>query len=351
MNEHTVNPSDVSIGLDLGDRHSAICVFDRATGEIVEESRIPTKADSLRRRFQLESPVRVALEVGAQSPWISRLLVELGHEVVVANPRKLRLIYENDNKSDRVDAEYLARLAAADPKLLHPVEHGSEQVQCDRALLKARDRLLECQKKLVNAVRGMAKSLGCRLPACSTNAFPRRVRELIPEALRPAVDPLLEALEELRRQALHYEREVKRLCEERYPSTRLLQQVPGVGPITALDYVLTIDNPTRFSKSRTVGAYVGLRPARKESGRASPELHITKAGNPMLRRHLVNCAHYILGPFGPDCDLRRWGLELASRGNKTAKKTAVIAVARKLAVLLHRLWTSQQAYEPIRLGV
>lgn len=127
-----------------------------------------------------------------------------------------------------------------------------------------------------------------------------------------------------------------------------LTQVNGVGTLTALTFVLTIGEPERFQRSRTVGAYFGLRPRQRESGDHEPQLHITKAGPPLMRRLLVNCAQYILGPLGQGCDLRRFGLALAARGGKSAKKRAVVAVARKLAVLLHRLWVTGEVYEPLR---
>ncbi len=340
--------SEICIGIDLGDRHSHLCVLDHATGEIQEESRIPTTKKALRRRFRGSTPCRVAIEVGAQSPWISRLLEEAGHEVIVANSRKLRLVYENDTKNDRVDAEYLARLAAADPKLLHPIRHRNLKTQQHRAVIIARDQCVACRTRLINTIRGLTKSLGERLPSASTRYFHRKMRPLIPEDLRPAVDPMLDALEILQQKINELEKLIDVMNEQEYPETALLRQVAGVGPVTSLNFVLTIEDPSRFKNSRAVGSYVGLRPKMKSSGKGDPELRITKAGDRMLRKHLVQAAQYILGAFGPDTDLRRWGLKLAGRGGKNAKKRATIAVARKLAVLLHRLWVSGEQYEPLR---
>jgi len=127
----------------------------------------------------------------------------------------------------------------------------------------------------------------------------------------------------------------------------LLKQVKGVGTQIALTYLLTIEDPHRFAKSRDVGCFLGLRPGRRDSGESQPQMHISKEGDPYLRTMLVQGAHYILGPFGADSDLRRWGLKLAARGGKNAKKRAVVAVARKLAVLLHRLWVTGEVYEPL----
>jgi len=286
--------------------------------------------------------------VGTHSPWVSRLLTAAGHEVKIANAYKLRLIYENDSKSDRVDAEYLARLAAADPKLLHPLEHRKEEHQATRAVLIARDRLVACRTKLINSIRGTVKAFGERLPSSDTSVFYKKVADHVPEALRPAVGPLLETLAYIEQRIRAYDKEIERLGAQAYPQTRALRQVKGVGPITSLNYVVTISNPQNFKKSRDVGSYLGLRPRRRSSGRGDPELRISKAGDGMLRRHLVQSAQYMLGPHGVDCDLKRWGLKLAARGGKTAKKKAIVAVARKLAVLLHRLWITGQPYEPLR---
>jgi len=348
MEHDSTTQLDTCIGIDLGDRYCQVAVLDRATGEIQEESRIPTTQRAFRRRFENLPPARIAIEVGGQSPWVSRLLNEAGHEVLVANSRKLRLIYENDSKSDRVDAEYLARLAAADPKLLHPIQHRGLKTQQHRAILVARDQAVACRTKLINSIRGMAKAVGKRLPSSSTRAFHKNMRSEIPEGLAPAIVPMLDILEAIQQKIYELEKLIETLEKEEYPQTARLRQVAGVGPVIAMNYVLTIEDPTHFPNSRAVGSFVGLRPKQKSSGGGDPELRISKAGDKMLRRHLVQGAQYILGAFGPDTDLRRWGLKLAARGGKNAKKRATVAVARKLAVLLHRLWISGEEYEPLR---
>jgi transposase len=335
-------------GLDLGDKYSHLCILDAASGEVIEESRLRTSPAGLRRRFGEIPRMRIALEVGTHSPWICRLLEELGHEVVLANPRRLRLIYENRKKSDRVDAQYLARLARLDPELLAPIEPRGQQVQADLAVLRARDALVRARTRLVNHLRGTVKSMGCRLPRCGTSAFPKKAVESIPEELRPAVVPLMETICSLNRKIRGYDKQLEELGRTRYPQTELLRQIRGVGVITALAFVLILEDPRRFRRSRTVGAYLGLVPARKDSGEFAPQLRITKHGNVLLRRLLVGSAQYMLGPFGEDCDLRRYGIRLADRGGKSAKKRAIVAVARKLAVLLHRLWRTAEVYEPFR---
>lgn len=336
-----------TIGLDVGDRRCQMCVLDE-TGGIVEESGLRTDADVLRRRFAGMAPIRVVLEVGPHSPWISRLIAEAGHEVIVANARKLRLIYENDRKSDRADAEYLARVGRLDPALLAPIEHRGETAQADLAVIRSRSALVEARTALINHMRGAVKALGGRLPKCSTKSFHRKAEEHIPEVLHEALLPVLDSIAELSEQIEKMEAWITELAETEYPETELLRQVAGVGALTALCYILTLETPGRFQTSRAVGPYLGLVRRRRESGDSSPELGITKAGDGLLRKLLVQSAHYILGPFGPDTDLRRWGQKLEARGGPGAKKRAIVGVARKLAVLLHHLWSTAEVYEPLR---
>lgn len=247
-----------------------------------------------------------------------------------------------------MDAEYLARIGRLDPKLLWGIEHRGEEAQAQLALIRSREVLVRTRTRLVSHCRGIVKSMGGRLPQCSTPAFPRRVAEHVPPALRPALGPILEQLRQINAQIRGYDREVERLAEQEYPETARMTQVTGVGALTALAFALVIEDPGRFAKSRTVGAYLGLRPRRSDSGETEPQLRITKAGHPLMRRLLVQCAQYVMGPHGPDCDLRRFGERIAARGGKNARKRARVAVARKLAVLLHRLWVSGEAYEPLR---
>lgn len=337
----------VTIGMDVGDEYSHLCLLDEA-GEVEEESRIRTSPEAMKRAFHKRASCRIAIEAGTHSGWIQRVLSRSGHEVIVANPRKLRLIYENPTKDDRIDARYLARVARLDPKLLAPVTHRSQDAQKDLAILRAREALVEARTKLVNHVRGSVKAMGGRIPAISTGAFARKAGEHLPEELKPALLPLLQAIGTLTQRIEAQDRLIEKIAEERYPQSEVLRTVPGVGPLTSMAYVLTLQDPKRFPRSRTVGAYVGLTPRRAQSGQEDPQLRITKAGDGYLRKLLVGSAHYILGPFGPDSDLRRWGLKLAERGGKTLKKRAIVAVARKLSVLLHRLWVTQKPYEPMR---
>lgn len=346
MGERITAGGGLTIGLDLSDKTSEACVLD-AAGEVVEAFRVRTTPVALERALARFESCRVVLEVGAHSPWVSRLVTRLGHEGIVANPRRVRLIAENDSKSDEFDAELLARLGRIDPNLLAPIVHRGESAQRDLVLLRARDGLVRARSQLINQMRGFAKSLGTRLPASSAEAFPKRVRAVAASDLFPGLETMLAMTEQLTTEIRRMDREVERLCQERYPETRGLRQVQGVGPITALAFVLTLEDPHRFAHSRSVGAYLGLRPRQRDSGEQRPQLRITKAGDALLRRLLVTAAHYILGPFGPDTALRRHGLRIAERGGKAAKKRAVVAVARKLAVLLHRLWVTGEIYQPL----
>lgn len=346
MKDRIISTRGCTIGLDLGDRHCQYCVL-ATDGEAVHEGRIRTTPEALREFFGPLKACRVALEAGTHSPWVSRLIKELGHEVIVANPRKLRLIYQNNDKCDQVDARYLARIARMDPTLLAPLSHRGAAAQADLAILRARNALVAARTKLVNHVRGAVKSFGGRLPTGSTHTFAKRVEAHVPELLKPAFESLLRAIQELTDRIGEYDQKIEGLVGK-YPEAKHLRQVSGVGPLTSMSFILTLEDPTRFKKSRTVGSFLGLRPRKDDSGSREAQLGIRKAGDMFLRRLLVGSAHYILGPFGPDTDLRRWGLELAQRGGKNAKKRAVVAVARKLAVLLHRLWVSGQTYEPLR---
>lgn len=337
----------VTMGIDVGDRYSHLCMLDGETGEVTEESRIITSPAAFERRFSGSEPMRVAIEAGTHSPWMGRVLENCGHEVLVANARKLRLIYAEGNKNDRLDAENLARLARLDPKLLSPIEHRNETSQAHLALLRSREALVGTRTKLVNHVRGAVKSFGSRLPKCSPESFHHRVRELLPEALVPALAPILETIGSLTASIRSYDRELEVLSREIYPETALLKQVQGVGPLTALAFVLTLEEPARFETSRAVGAYLGLAPGTHRSGDSDPQQRISKRGDEMTRRLMVNCAQYLLGPFAGDSDLRRHGEKIAERGGKNAKRRAVVAVARKLSVLLHRLWITGEVYEPL----
>jgi transposase len=339
----------MTIGIDLGDRISHACVLDTGTGDVLDRFAFASTPAGLEKRYSRLARSRVVIEVGSHSRWASRWFSSRGHEVLTANARQVRLIAKSDRKTDRIDAEILARLGRLDPKLLHPIEHRREKAQQDLEMIKARDVLVRSRTMAVNHVRGVLKAAGTRVEGATAETFAMKARGVVPETLRWALLPLLAQIARLTKAIRAYDRRIETLCEEEYYSaTRRLRQVKGVGPITALAYVLTLDRPERFKRSRMVGPYLGLAPRVAQSGEIDPQLGITKAGNSTLRRLLVGSAQYILGPFGPDTSLRRLGESLMARGGSNAKKRAVVAVARRLAVLLHRLWVSGEPYEPLR---
>lgn len=335
----------LTIGLDLGDRKSTVYAVD-AQGACVECRSVPTTPEGLRAYFAGKPAARVVLEVGTHSPWVSRVLADLVAEVFVANPSAM---YgrgrRRARRNDRMDAEFLARQGRADPALLHPIRHRRETAQHDLELVRARDVAVRARTALINHVRGAVKSTGARLPAHDAHRFPSKVRAVIPEPLQDALAPLLAAIETLSATITQYDRQIEAL-QARYPITAVFRQVCGVGHLTAIAFACVIDEPTRFVHSRQVGAYLGFTPRLDESGAQSPQLGISKHGDPLMRRLLVNAAHYILGPFGPPCALRRFGEAIMVRGGPNAKKRAVVAVARKLAVLLHHLWITGREYVP-----
>jgi transposase len=344
----TATPALVSgftLGLDLGDRQHHVCVLD-AAGQIIREASLPNTRPALQQLLIDFPGSTVALEAGTHSPWISRYLTDLGAQVLVANPRKLHAISRSERKCDRRDAQMLARLARVDPALLHPIQHGSAQAQQDLLGLKLRDALVRTRVNLINAVRFTLKSLGHPVRNPASAAFHKHVLADIPADCLPVVQPLLTVLAHVTEQIKAMERDLVRRSKQAYPATQRLQQIAGVGPLTALCFVLKVGDPQRFSRSRDVGAYLGLCPRRDQSGGTDKQLRISKCGDGLLRRLLVSAAHYVLGPFGPACALREHGQRLTGTGSAREKKRAVVAVARKLAVLLLSLWKHGTDYEP-----
>lgn len=335
----------ITIGMDLGDR-SHVAVAFNAKGDEISISRVVNTRAAIVRFIKSYDEPTVAIEAGTHSPWISRCLQELGCTVYVGNPRQLRFIWDAHDKSDERDARLLAMVCRIEPRLLKPIQHRSARAHADLEQVKARDMLVKTRSQLINHVRGVVKTLGERLPKCSAESFAKRCCREIPLCLQEAVAPLLETITDVTDRIRAIDRRIEQISVERYPEAQRLREVPGVGPITALAYVLTIEDPRRFAKSRQLGAYLGLTPRRDQSGEIDKQLRISKAGNRYLRKLLVSCAHYTLGPFAPDSDLRRFGLAIEARGGKYSKKRAVVAVARKLSVLLHRLWVDDCAYQP-----
>ena len=346
--KNTWSKKDVCMGLDLGDRHSYLIGITREGEVVVEERRFPTTEKHFRTYFsEVPRGTRVVCEAGTHSPWVSALLEELGVDVVVANPVHAgRALACNARKNDRMDALTLATFGFDFLKLLRPIKHRGRSAQEDLAVIRARDAVIRSRTSLVNAARSLVKTSGHRLPGCSAESFHRKVAGAVPKGLAPALLPLIEQIGKLTALVRCYDKQIEALGQK-YPETQRLRAINGVGALTSLAFVLTLESAKRFSRSRAVGAYLGLVPRQRDSGASSPQLRVTKAGDNYLRRLLVTGAQYILGPFGEDCDLRRFGQRLARSGAARGKKQAVVAVARKLAVLMHHLWAKEDTYDPL----
>lgn len=347
MKHSNTNGERLSIGIDLGDRRCHYCVMNEHEEIIVEHS-VATTDSAMRRVFSEFPSAHIVIEAGTHSPWISRLLAGCGHDVRVANPRVIgRKYLSKTKKNDKTDARTLAHLGRVSEFFLAPIKHRSRASQVDLSLIRSRDALMKARTQLINHARTIVKGFGLRLPKSTSDAFAKKVESHIPSELKNGLGPILEEIARLTEQIKDYNNKVETLCKEKYPETELLMQIPGVGYLTALAFILTLEDPRRFRTSRRVGSFLGLVPRQHESGDVSPQLRITKCGNEYMRRLLVCSAQYILGYFGTDSDLRRHGERIANRGGKAAKKRAVIAVARKLSVVLHRIWLTAQVYDPL----
>jgi transposase len=330
-------------GIDLHLKSSEVNVVDEA-GEVSELARIPTTEKAFRRWFGGRERMRICIEASGLSPWVARLLRELGHEVIVANAQRVRLIAESSLKNDRVDAETLARLVRMDPALLCPIRHRSEETQRLRGMLRVRRSLVNSRTACLNTARGLLRSFGYRMPGHRPERLARALTTgKVPEELCGLVAPLVAT-------ALELDEKVQALDEDvievgrTFPEVERLQQVPGVGPLVALAYVLCIEDPGRFRSSRDLPSFLGLRPRMRESAEHSRFGSITRQGDAEMRRLLVQAAHGCLRSR-QDTELKRWAEQLAGR---IGKKKAVVALARKLAVVLHRLWVTGEDYQALR---
>ena len=258
----------LTIGIDLGDRWSFYCVLDEA-GTIILEQKVATTPEAVKQTFEKIPESLIALETGTHSPWLSRLLTELGHEVIVAHAQKVELITKSNRKDDRHDAQTLARLARFDRKLLGPVRHRSAKAQIHMTVIRARAELVSARTALVNAARGLVKSFGERLPKWGTYQVNEKLAEGVSAELRDVLAPLLREVESLNERIQEYDERMEKIAKEEYPEVSLLQQVKGVGTQISLTYVLTIEDPYRFLKSREVGCFLGLRPGRRNSGKVN----------------------------------------------------------------------------------
>jgi transposase len=340
---------ELTVGIDIGDRWSRYCVVN-SDGDTILEGKLATTREDLSLGFKSFGTTTMALEAGTHSPWISRLLTGLGHDVVVANPRRVALIGQSSRKNDKVDAAKLAMLAQTNQRLLYPIQHRGEQAQADLAMIRAREELVKSRTALINAARGQAKAIGYRLESCDADAVKPGMADVLPITLRGSVKLLLETAALLTAQIKAADQQIHTIAE-RYPEISLLTPIWGVGELTALAFQLTIDDKDRFGKSREVGPYLGIVPGQDQSGEADPQQRITKEGDRMVRWLLVQCAHCILKKNAPDSDLKRWGQQKiddqVKGGKKPNKKKVLVGIARKLAVLMHRLWANGEVYDPL----
>ncbi len=247
MSENSSNVTlTTTIGIDLGDRLSEVCILDNVSGDVLERFRVQTTRASFEVRFAKFPLARVVIEAGAQSPWASRSLAKLGHRVIVANPRNVKLIGHSIRKTDRADAETLARLGRADERLLHPIEHRDERTQQHMGVLRARDQVVRARTAMINHVRGRSKAMGTRLSGASGPAFPDKASAELPRGLRTALAPVLALIRQMNKTIRKFDEEVAKLCVKDHPETALLQQISGVGPVTSLAFVLVIGDAQRF---------------------------------------------------------------------------------------------------------
>ena len=341
---------EITVGVDLGKKKSHVFAVS-PQGELLEDRAISSSAEVFEQFFAQWEHAEVVIEAGPQAVWVNALLQKLGHTVLVVNPREMPEIYKTKKKTDRIDAKKLARAAWRDRDELPLVHLRSLEQQADIALIRSRMLFVKQRTEMINHVRSRCLSFGCALPACDGHYFERKVKDKIPKELAPALLPTLKQIANLSAQISEFDKQIERLCKS-CPPTRRLRTVQGVGALTALAFVLTVHNYRRFKHSRLVGSYVGLTSIVDQSSGRDPQLKISKRGDPYMRKLLVTAAHYILGPFGQDSELRRYGQRICPQGSKNrgAKKRAVVAVARKLAVLLHHLWANDKDYQPFPNG-
>lgn len=337
---------EVVIGMDIGDKDSRVCVL-QATGTIREETSIPTTEEAIRDYFTPEGlHILVVIEAGNQSVWINHLLEELGYEVLVARPSRLRDLYRDKDKSDCLDARRLAQLGYVDPNILAPVTHLKSQTYADRCLVYGRDHLVTTRTKLINFVRGQAKTSGNKIPTCKAVNFHSKARKHIPENLTTVVESVLTTIEYVTKQIAELDKQIEGAAA-RYPIVERLCDVPGIAVLTAMAFVLAIEDPLRFQRSDTVAAYLGLVPRKHQSGSKNTTIGPGSAGDSIARRYLIQAAQYHLWNSNIDSSIQRAGLRIMSRGGEGGKSKAVFTVARKLAVLLHTLWVTGSEYEPL----
>ena len=333
-------------GMDVHDRKSNYYAIDQDGLEVGTASFYTTQ-EAFTQHFGDLKPSKIVIEAGAHSHWIGKLLESFGHRVVVAHPTRVRLIAKSQEKDDRVDAEFLARLLRADLKLLSPTYLRSETNLFFRGYLKVRGTYVKARTMLINTGRGLVKSFGIKLPQCVTEQFVEKVEGLtLPEEVKGLLIPLLAQIRHFSTQIEHFDREIEEMAQDS-ALLRRFQEVPGVGPLVALAFMLHIGDPTRFSKGTAVGRYFGLTSGRRMSGEGGYQTRITKAGDPQMRTLMIQAAYGVMRTK-KESDLKNWANQLLRRMGeaRSARKKVAVAIARKLTVLLHRIWITGERYQP-----
>ena len=324
------------VGLDVSLKLTAICIVDQ-TGVVKHEAMIPSDPDAIAEFVQarVESVVRIGLESGPTSTWLWTELNKMGLPVICIDARHAKAALKMQiNKSDRNDAVGIARIMQTG--WYREVRVKALDSHAIKALLVSRSLLVKIKRDIENQIRGLLKNLGLVIGRAKMNTFKTRAQELIEDkpALIAVVEPLLIAREAIAQQIADLDRKVMRLARND-AQVRRFMTTPGIGPITALCYLATIDDPTRFNKSRNVGAYIGLTTRRYASGETDWTGRISKCGDAMLRSYLFEAANVLLTRVAKWSALKAWGMRIAKR---SGIRKAKVAVARKLAVILHRMW-------------
>ena len=339
--------SDIRVAIDLSDRQSRWEARDLSTGE-VRTGVVQMTPAGLERCFAAAEHCTVVMEAGTHSHWLCAQLRKMGHRAEVLPADGLR--EGSGKKRRRNDAKDAASLLEHAVDIERPrvkkLWQRPDEYQRDLALMRMRNAMVEARAGLVSTVRGTVKQFGERVSKCDVEYFAGRARGELSAGMLALVEPVLGQIEELNKVVAQYDEQVRAYLARRPEAARLLA-VPGVGDVTVGAFLAYVGEASRFAHSRDVAAYIGLVPDQDQSGEHDPQLRITKSGDRMVRRNFLECARGIMGPFGKDSALRRWALALAGDGrNKIRNNKAAVALARKLAVLLHRLWVSGQAYDP-----
>ena len=344
-----------TIGADVSDRTTKICVMTKADGGerriVVETTCATTKAGFEEAFSKFDRSWPVVFETGTHCRCMDRLFRRMGFKTIVGNPGKIPSITKSNTKNDRNDARELARLAIADPAMLHPVFLRDEVYQQMLRFHHARNVLLSQRTQTINQIRGFAKSMGYRIECSSTEKFHELGKADWPRELEECAWPLMGVLKAINLKIKAYDKLIARLAErpEFKPMVERVRVVYGVGTIGSTVFVAAIGGrPDRFDRVRDIGPYFGMIPKQDQSGDDDKQLHITHAGPEIVRTALVECAGVVMMEKSKDTDLKLKGLRIAMRGGKIARKKAKVAVARGLAVaMLALLQHPEREYVPL----